>query len=122
MCHIAARLHSRAAKNGIPIFCPPITDGSIGDMLFFHSYKNPGLRVDLVEDIRAINDLAMKSSPRRTGMILLGGGGFPLLSERGQATNDLGKKTSTHRIACDPAGQEWVCDRWPVGTRRSVAW
>lgn len=33
-----------AAKNDIPIFCPPLTDGSIGDMLFFHSYKNPGLR------------------------------------------------------------------------------
>ena len=33
-----------AAKNDIPIFCPPLTDGSIGDMLFFHSYKSPGLR------------------------------------------------------------------------------
>jgi len=33
-----------AAKHGIPIFCPPLTDGSIGDMLFFHSYKAPGLR------------------------------------------------------------------------------
>ncbi len=33
-----------AAKNGIPVFCPAITDGSIGDMLFFHSYKSPGLR------------------------------------------------------------------------------
>lgn len=25
-----------AHKNKIPIFCPPLTDGSIGDMLFFH--------------------------------------------------------------------------------------
>ncbi len=33
-----------AAKNNIPVFCPPLTDGSIGDMLFFHSYKSPGLR------------------------------------------------------------------------------
>jgi len=33
-----------AAKHNIPIFCPPLTDGSIGDMLFFHSYKSPGLR------------------------------------------------------------------------------
>lgn len=33
-----------AWKNKIPIYCPPLTDGSIGDMLFFHSYKNPGLR------------------------------------------------------------------------------
>jgi hypothetical protein len=30
-------------KNDIPVFCPALTDGSIGDMMFFHSYKNPGL-------------------------------------------------------------------------------
>lgn len=45
-----------------------------GDMLFFHSYKSPGLVVDVVQDIRAINDSAMRASPRRTGMIILGGG------------------------------------------------
>lgn len=43
-------------------------------MLFFHSYKSPGLVVDVVQDIRAINDSAMRASPRRTGMIILGGG------------------------------------------------
>ncbi|WIA33535.1 hypothetical protein OEZ86_006659 [Tetradesmus obliquus] len=63
-----------AWKNNIPVFCPAITDGSIGDMLFFHSYKSPGLVVDVVGDIRAINDSAMRASPRRTGMIILGGG------------------------------------------------
>lgn len=63
-----------AWKNNIPVFCPAITDGSIGDMLFFHSYKNPGLVVDVVGDIRAINDSAMRATPRRTGMIILGGG------------------------------------------------
>ena len=26
-------------KNNIPVFCPAITDGSIGDMLYFHSYR-----------------------------------------------------------------------------------
>lgn len=58
------------------MFCPAITDGSIGDMLFFHSYKSPGLRVDVVEDIRRINDIAMRATPRKTGMIILGGGGW----------------------------------------------
>jgi deoxyhypusine synthase len=43
-------------------------------MLFFHSYKSPGLVVDVVGDIRAINDSAMRATPRRTGMIILGGG------------------------------------------------
>ena len=63
-----------AWKNGIPIFCPALTDGSIGDMLFFHSYKNPGLIIDIVDDIRQMNDSAMKAAPRKTGIIILGGG------------------------------------------------
>ncbi|KAI8466116.1 MAG: deoxypusine synthase 1 [Monoraphidium minutum] len=63
-----------AHKNGIPVYCPAITDGSLGDMLFFHSYKSPGLRVDVVEDIRAINDGAMRAAPRKTGALILGGG------------------------------------------------
>lgn len=37
-----------AAKNNIPVFSPALTDGSLGDMMFFHSYKNPGLVVDIV--------------------------------------------------------------------------
>lgn len=61
-----------AAKNKIPIFCPALTDGSLGDMLFFHSYKNAGLIVDLVQDIRFINRIAIGA--RATGMIILGGG------------------------------------------------
>ena len=64
-----------AWKNDIPIFCPALTDGSIGDMLFFHSYKNPGLVIDIVGDIRRMNDSAMKAAPRKTGIIILGGGG-----------------------------------------------
>ena len=63
-----------AWKNSIPVYCPALTDGSIGDMLYFHSYKNPGLVVDIVEDIRSINMQAVKAHPRKTGMIILGGG------------------------------------------------
>jgi deoxyhypusine synthase len=47
------------AVNNIPIYCPAITDGSIGDMMFFHSYKRPEFAVDLIQDIRAINDEAL---------------------------------------------------------------
>ncbi|KAJ1948045.1 hypothetical protein EC988_005332, partial [Linderina pennispora] len=42
-------------KNNIPVYCPALTDGSLGDMLYFHSYRSPGLIVDLVGDIRAMN-------------------------------------------------------------------
>ncbi|KAJ0969019.1 hypothetical protein J5N97_021896 [Dioscorea zingiberensis] len=63
-----------AYKNGIPVFCPALTDGSLGDMLYFHSYQSPGLVVDIVQDIRAINGEAVHASPRKTGVIILGGG------------------------------------------------
>ncbi|KAI9192348.1 hypothetical protein LWI28_021516 [Acer negundo] len=63
-----------AYKNNIPVFCPGLTDGSLGDMLYFHSFKSPGLIIDIVQDIRAMNGEAVHSSPRKTGMIILGGG------------------------------------------------
>ena len=63
-----------AAKNGIPIYCPALTDGSLGDMLYFHTYKSDGLVIDIVQDIRSMNDQALKSKPRKTGVIILGGG------------------------------------------------
>ncbi|XP_068343093.1 deoxyhypusine synthase-like [Pyrus communis] len=43
-------------------------------MLYFHSFRSPGLIIDLVRDIRAMNDEAVHASPRKTGMIILGGG------------------------------------------------
>ncbi|CAI5983054.1 unnamed protein product [Closterium sp. NIES-64] len=63
-----------AHKNGIPVFCPAITDGSIGDMLYFHSYTSPGLVIDLVQDVRRMDNEAVQADPRRTGVIILGGG------------------------------------------------
>jgi len=61
-----------AYKNDIPVFSPALTDGSLGDMLYFHSYKNPGLKLDIVEDIRLMNNQAVYA--KNTGMIILGGG------------------------------------------------
>ncbi|GAA5833337.1 hypothetical protein JCM3766R1_005471 [Sporobolomyces carnicolor] len=62
-----------AHKNQIPVFCPALTDGSLGDMMYFHTYKTETpLNVDIVGDIRRLNDLSIKS--RKAGMIILGGG------------------------------------------------
>ncbi|KAJ5148447.1 hypothetical protein N7448_000025, partial [Penicillium atrosanguineum] len=63
-----------AAKNNIPVFCPALTDGSLGDMLYFHTYKSSPqrLRVDIVDDVRRINSMAVRAA--RAGMIILGGG------------------------------------------------
>ncbi|KAL6555113.1 hypothetical protein OROGR_006371 [Orobanche gracilis] len=63
-----------AYKNNIPVFCPGLTDGSLGDMLYFHSYKNPGLVIDIVQDIRAMNGEAVHAGQMKAGMIILGGG------------------------------------------------
>ncbi|KAL2166544.1 hypothetical protein VTG60DRAFT_2531 [Thermothelomyces hinnuleus] len=63
-----------AYKNDIPVFCPALTDGSLGDMLYFHTFKSSPqqLRIDIVEDIRRINTIAVRA--KRAGMIILGGG------------------------------------------------
>ncbi|CAF3302609.1 unnamed protein product [Rotaria socialis] len=60
------------SKNSIPVFCPAITDGSLGDMLYFHSYRKPGLKIDILEDLKKINNLAVHA--KSTGMLILGGG------------------------------------------------
>jgi len=60
-------------KNNIPVYSPAITDGSIGDIVYFHSFNNRGLIIDLVQDIRAMNDEAL-SAKGKTGMLILGGG------------------------------------------------
>ena len=63
-----------AYKNDIPIFCPALTDGSLGDMLYFHTFKSSPkfLDISITRDIRRINDIAMNA--KRAGMIILGGG------------------------------------------------
>ncbi len=38
-----------AAKNKIPVFSPALTDGSLGDMFFFHSFKKAGLVIDILQ-------------------------------------------------------------------------
>ncbi len=41
-------------------------------MMYFHSYKNPGFIVDIVGDIRKLNDMSVRA--KKAGMIVLGGG------------------------------------------------
>lgn len=50
-----------AYKNDIPVFCPALTDGSLGDMMYFHAYKRPEFSVDIVQDIKRINDIAVRA-------------------------------------------------------------
>ncbi|XP_049852559.1 uncharacterized protein LOC126332414 [Schistocerca gregaria] len=59
-------------KNRIPVFCPAITDGSIGDMLTMFSFKHSDFICDVVQDAKKINHIAMKA--KRIGQLILGGG------------------------------------------------
>ncbi|XP_072752992.1 probable deoxyhypusine synthase isoform X2 [Anoplolepis gracilipes] len=61
-----------AAKNKIPVFSPALTDGSLGDMIFFHTFKNPGLVLDIASDGKRLNRIAMKAV--NSGIIIVGGG------------------------------------------------
>ena len=59
-------------KNDIPVFSPAITDGAVGDNLFFYNYNKPGFIVDILKDIVSINKMCMEA--KHTGMIICGGG------------------------------------------------
>ena len=61
-----------AYKNNIPVHCPAIMDGSLGDMIYFYKYKNKDFKLDIVEDTKQLNDSTIGKS--KTGMIILGGG------------------------------------------------
>lgn len=61
-----------ASKNKIPVFCPALTDGSLGDMMYFHSFRNPGLVLDILDDLKRINLMAMKAT--NSGIISIGAG------------------------------------------------
>jgi len=61
-----------ANKNKIPVYCPGITDGSLGDMIYFFKSKHPDFVLDVAEDIWNLNNSTL--GPEKTGIIILGGG------------------------------------------------
>lgn len=61
-----------AWKNKIKIFCPAITDGALGDNVWFFKYKNQGFKIDVAEEIMQMNDTVF--GKKKTGAIILGSG------------------------------------------------
>ncbi len=59
-----------AYKNKIPVFCPSITDGALGDQISFFKYNNPEFAVDVAADIQKLDEISITS--KKTGMITLG--------------------------------------------------
>jgi len=61
-----------AQKNDILVFCPAITDGSLGDLIFFQKQKHQDFVIDVTHDIYKFVRLTCDAD--KTGCILLGGG------------------------------------------------
>jgi deoxyhypusine synthase len=61
-----------AFKNNIDVYCPAITDGSIGDMIHFFMYEHPDFKLDIAGDIHKLNEYTIVQ--KKTGIIILGGG------------------------------------------------
>lgn len=59
-------------KNKIPVFCPAILDGSLGDMIYFFKSKNRNFKMEITDDIWELNSITL--GKKKTGMIILGGG------------------------------------------------
>ncbi len=60
-----------ATKNEIPLICLPITDGSMGDLIYFFKQKHPDFKLDISDDIVTITNIALNAE--KTGIIALGG-------------------------------------------------
>jgi deoxyhypusine synthase len=61
----------QAAKRGVPVFCPAITDGAFGFHLYLFQQKHPDFTVDVVSDFK--NILFSTSMDEPKGVIALGG-------------------------------------------------
>ncbi len=61
-----------AFKNQIPVYCPTIGDGAIGDNIYFFKHKHPDFILDLSQDIKDLNDTTI--SIKKSGIIILGAG------------------------------------------------
>jgi deoxyhypusine synthase len=61
-----------AAKNSIPIYCPAIHDGSIGDLFYFFKRNHPDFSLDFFSDQKKLIDYCLNEE--KIGAIILGGG------------------------------------------------
>jgi deoxyhypusine synthase len=59
-------------KNDIDVYCPAITDGSLGDMIHFFMYKHLDFKIDIAGDIHKLNEYTI--TRKKTGLIILGSG------------------------------------------------
>lgn len=61
-----------AWKNKIRIFCPTITDGALGDNIYFFKFKHNDFIIDVAEDTKRLNDATI--GLKKSGVLVLGAG------------------------------------------------
>lgn len=61
-----------AWKNQIPVYCPAITDGALGDNIYFFKFKRPDFKIDIAEGIKWFNDTTI--GLKKSGVIIVGAG------------------------------------------------
>lgn len=61
-----------AWKNKIKIYCPSITDGALGDNVYFFKHKHEDFKLDIAQDTQELNDSTI--GLKKSGIILLGSG------------------------------------------------
>lgn len=61
-----------AWKNKIQVYCPVITDGALGDNIYFFKFKHPDFVLDVSEDVVDFNNTTI--GLKKSGVIILGSG------------------------------------------------
>ncbi|MBX4196336.1 deoxyhypusine synthase [Candidatus Pacearchaeota archaeon] len=61
-----------AWKNKIRIFCPALTDGALGDNIYFFKFKRNDFVIDIAEDTKRLNDTTI--GLKKSGLVILGSG------------------------------------------------
>lgn len=61
-----------AWKNKLMVYCPVITDGALGDNIYFFKFKRPDFKLDVTEDVVAFNNTTI--GLKKSGLIILGSG------------------------------------------------
>ncbi len=61
-----------AWKNKIRIYCPALQDGALGDNIYFSSFKHPEFKIDIVEDVKRLNNSTI--GLEKSGVLILGAG------------------------------------------------
>ncbi|MFH1173838.1 MAG: deoxyhypusine synthase [archaeon] len=113
-----------AAKHDIPVFCPGIMDGSIGDLIYYFLYNHRDFVVDVAQDHKRIIDFML--AQENVGCIFLGGGmpkHYVLNANifRGGADSAVYITTATEHDGSDSGGNPEEAKTWAKLKVDSVA-